>query len=250
MKINQIGIDLIKQFEGLVDGDPNTPGLDPYICPTGNVTIGYGHVIRGPDGVPLRGKDALVRARELQKAITPEEAEALLAQDLEFFEAEVIRLTSGIPLNENQFSALVSFVFNLGATKFQRSTLRKLLKEGDFTKASQEFSKWVKGDINNDGVLESLPGLVRRREAERQLFIREVKPLTKSRTILGAAGTIASTAGLVVAEVATELSRTNEALAATGTEIDILKYILAGVTILSSIFVIYARVDDRRKKGH
>lgn len=249
MKTNQVGIDLIKQFEGLVDGDPNTPGLDPYICPTGNVTIGYGHVLRDDAGVPLRGKDGLARARQRQNPITPEEAEKLLAEDLQYFEAEVSRLTAGIPLNENQFSALVSFVFNLGPTKFQRSTLRKLLKDGDFTKASQEFSKWVKGDINNDGVLESIPGLVRRREAERQLFIREIKPLSKSRTIWGSVTAAASTGGIVLAEAAGELAKANETLTASGTEVDILKYILAVVTVLSSLYVIYARVDDRLKQG-
>ena len=54
MKTNDFGIDLIRQFEGLVDGDPKTPGLDPYICPTGYVTQGYGRVLRDRHGNMLR----------------------------------------------------------------------------------------------------------------------------------------------------------------------------------------------------
>lgn len=250
MKTSLLGIDLIKQFEGLVDGDPNTPGLDPYICPTGFVTIGYGHVVRDGDGNPLKGREGLALAKTIQKAITPDEAEKLLAADIEAFEVDVIRLTAGVNLNENQFSALVSFVFNLGPTKFQRSTLRKHLRDGEFEKAANEFGKWVKGDINNDGKLDTLPGLVRRREAERQLFIKVTKPLTKSRTILGSVSAIAATGSIVAAEVATELSQTNAALSANGTELDILKYVLAAVTVLSSAFVIYARINDRLEKGH
>jgi lysozyme len=250
MKTNKVGIDLIKQFEGLVDGDPKTPGLDPYICPTGFVTIGYGHVLKDTNGQPLKGRAGLTRAKDLHKPITAAEADELLTQDLILYEGEVRRLTQGITLNENQFSALVSFVFNLGGSKFQRSTLRKHLQEGRHDLASEEFGKWVKGDTNGDGTLETLPGLVRRREAERQLFMKEVKPLTSSRTILGSAGAAAATVASVVAEVAAEVQTADAAVTATGTELDILKYILAGLAVVGALFAIYARVDDRLKKGH
>lgn len=250
MKTNDFGIDLIKQFEGLVDGDPNTPGLDPYICPTGYVTIGYGHVLKDVNGQPLIGRTGLARAKQIHKGITSEEADALLAQDLIAFEADVLRLTFGVSLNENQFAALVSFVFNFGPTKFARSTLRKVLQQGDFAAASSEFGKWTKGDTNGDGKLETLAGLVRRREAERQLFIREVKPLSKSRTIWSSAGVIAATSASVIADVAGELAQANQAVASAGVELDVLKYAMAALALIGAAFTIYARVDDRLKKGH
>lgn len=250
MKTNVAGVDLIKQFEGLVDGDPKTPGLDPYICPTGYVTIGFGHVLKDNSGQTLRGREGLARAKQLHKPITAEDADELLASDLATFEADVRRLTQGVSLNENQFSALVSFTFNLGAGAFQRSTMRRQLLEGRFDLAANEFPKWVKGDTNGDGKLETLPGLVRRREAERQLFLREVKPLTRSRTIMGAAGAATATTASVIAEVSDELARADAAVSATGTEIDILKFVLAGLAIAGALFAIYARVDDRMRKGH
>jgi lysozyme len=250
MKTNEAGVSLIKQFEGLVDGDPKTPGLDPYICPTGYVTVGYGHVLKDSNGQMLRGREGLARAKQIHKSISPEDADDLLHTDLISFEADVRRLTQGVSLNENQFAALVSFTFNLGAGAFQRSTLRRHLLEGRFDLAADEFPKWVKGDTNGDGVRETLPGLVRRREAERQLFLREVKPLTRSRTIAGAAGAATATTASVIAEVSDELARADAAVSATGTEIDILKFVLAGLAIAGALFAIYARVDDRMRKGH
>lgn len=250
MKTNEAGISLIKQFEGLVDGDPKTPGLDPYICPTGFVTIGFGHVLKDTNNQMLRGRAGLARAKQIHHPITPAQADALLASDLEQFEADVLRLAQPAELNENQFSALVSLVFNIGPGAFQRSTLRRHLRDGRFDLAAEEFPKWVKGDTNGDGVLETLPGLVRRREAERQLFLREVKPLARSRTLIGASSAAAATTASVIAEVTDELVRADAAVSATGTEIDVLKFVLAGLALVGALFAIYARVDDRMRKGH
>ena len=96
--------------------------------------------------------------------ISETEAEALLLRDLETSEGWVSRLIK-TALTENQYSALTSFTFNLGAGALQRSTLRMKLNRGEFQNAADEFPKWrmAGGRI--------LAGLVRRRAAERALFL-------------------------------------------------------------------------------
>lgn len=141
MKISQNGINLIKQFEGCK--------LIAYKCPAGVWTIGYGHtkgVVRG-------------------QKISPERAEKFLKEDIEQFEKGVNRHVS-VPLNQNQFDALVSFTYNCGLGALQRSTLLKKLNAGDYAGAANEFPKWNK---SNGKVLN---GLVRRRAAERALFVK------------------------------------------------------------------------------
>jgi lysozyme len=250
MKTNRAGIALIKRFEGLVDGDNQTPSLDPYICPTGYVTTGYGHVLRDGEGQPYTGKAGLEKARAAFQPITEEQAESLLQADLEKYESAVTQLTRGIDLNENQFSALVSFVFNIGPTAFGKSTMLKLLSRNDFASAEAEFARWVKGDTNGDGIKETLPGLIIRREAERKLFVTPPpKPLSRSRTLWGGVTAAVSTTGLLATELAAELTKLNSSFATTGLELDIIKWCLAVVTIIGSLTTIYARVDDRLKLG-
>lgn len=166
-EINDAGLTLVKQWEGILDGDPTTVNLDPYLDPVGIWTIGWGHAITDPaTGRFLRGKGAEQRARELYPGgITLPQAEDLLRADLLDAARDVAVLVT-VPLTDNQFGALVSFHFNTGA--LPSSTMRKLLNAGDYTGAALQFRKWVKGRV--DGVLVTLPGLVRRREAERQLF--------------------------------------------------------------------------------
>ena len=139
--INQAGIDLIKSFEGCK--------LTSYLCPAGVWTIGWGHT--GPEVV-----EGLVW--------TQEQADNALLDDLESAEHSVNSyVTSAI--NDNQFSALVSFVFNLGAGSLHQSTLLKKLNACDFDGAANEFLKWdfVDGQPNS--------GIARRRYAERSLFV-------------------------------------------------------------------------------
>jgi len=146
MKTNQPGIDLVKRFESLQ--------LTAYICPAGIPTIGYGHT-------------ATVTIEDVKtgKTITEEEAEALLKQDLEGSERAVERYVS-VPLTDNQFSALVSFTFNVGSGSLKNSTLRKKLNAGDYDSVPGELSRWVKAGGK------TLQGLVRRREAEGRLFVQ------------------------------------------------------------------------------
>jgi len=154
MILNEQGLSIIKDFEGLVDGDPDTPGLDPYLDPVGIPTIGWGS-IWGSDGR---------RVTMDHPPISKNEAERLLAREVRHTERYVARLLK-VPVTSNQFSALVSLTYNIGSGNLQASTLLRLLNRNQVNKAADEFPKWRRagGRI--------LLGLVRRRAVERQLFL-------------------------------------------------------------------------------
>jgi lysozyme len=141
------GISLIKRFEGF--------RAKRYLCPAGKPTIGYGHVILPGDPGWLQDADA---------TLTEVQASALLLDDLPEREG-VVNFHVIVPLNQNQFDALVDFVYNLGSGAFLWSTLLKRLNEGKYQEAAGQFGKWVYGGGK------VLPGLVDRREAERELFL-------------------------------------------------------------------------------
>lgn len=133
------GFKLTEQFEGLQ--------LTPYKDVAGVWTDGYGNTHGVVPGV----------------SITPEKAQADLASNIEGAEFVVNRVVT-VPLTQNQFDALVDFVFNLGSGNFQSSTLLRLLNGGNYSGASQEFPKWN----HAGGVV--VEGLTRRRLAEQALF--------------------------------------------------------------------------------
>lgn len=139
--VTEKGLELIKKFEGFVPSE--------YVCPAGKRTIGYGHVIR--------------ETESFSPELTKREAEELLKEDLGAAEEAVIRFVD-VPLTPNQFDALVSFVFNVGAGRFERSMLLRRLNAGDYAGAAKEFLQWVYGNG------QKLEGLVRRRRAEKALF--------------------------------------------------------------------------------
>lgn len=140
MKLSENGKKLIKKFEGC--------SLKAYKCPAGVLTIGYGHT----KGVVCNQK------------ITQAEADRLFNEDVKIFENAVNTLVK-VPINQNQFDALVSFTFNLGIGAFKNSTLLRLLNQGLYCGASEQFGLWVHvGKI-------VLHGLVVRREEERKLFL-------------------------------------------------------------------------------
>lgn len=150
MQISAQGIDLIKRFEGLE--------LEAYQDIAGIWTIGYGHT--GPEV-------------EAGMRISEREAEALLRKDLRSREKAVDDLSS-VPLNQNEFDALVSFVYNVGMEAFRGSTARKRLNRGDRFGAAEALTWWNKATIG--GVLRMVSGLTRRRAAERALFLTPVNP--------------------------------------------------------------------------
>lgn len=150
-RINQAGLELIKGFESFQP--------ERYICPAGKPTIGYGHVIGTEE--------------HFDQPLSQQQAEDLLAQDLSRFEGAVARLVTS-SLGENQFAALVSFTFNLGEGSLASSTLLRKLNAGDYQGAASEFPKWVKITKKDKGgkeYKETSPGLVRRRQAEAELFL-------------------------------------------------------------------------------
>lgn len=122
--------------------------LIAYVCPAGVLTIGVGHT--GPD--VTKGM-----------MITAERADELLAQDLEAAEQCVERCVE-VPLTQEQFDSLCSFVFNVGCGAFMRSTLLRLLNDGDYDGARKQFFRWNKGGG------QELVGLTRRRADEAEMF--------------------------------------------------------------------------------
>jgi lysozyme len=149
--INQAGIQFLKDREGL--------RLKPYLDTAGIPTIGIG-TIKYPNGVRVTMNDA---------PITEEQAIEYLEFELKQKEAAVEKMVS-IPINDNQFSALVSFAYNLGVEALHGSTLLKRLNSGDISGAADEFLKWNKNKVNGELVVN--PGLVKRREMERSLFLK------------------------------------------------------------------------------
>jgi lysozyme len=136
--INAAGLELLKNSESC--------RLEAYQDSGGVWTIGWGHT----------------PATEGQ-TITQAEADQLLADDLEEVEHAVNNLCA-VPLNANQFSALVDFAYNVGVEALAGSTLMRLVNAGDFEGAAKQFGRWVFADD------EELPGLVTRRAAEAKLF--------------------------------------------------------------------------------
>lgn len=159
---------LIKAFEGLADGDPSTVALDPYLCPAGYWTIGWGHVVRDGRGRMLAGRAHRAAARVVYpRGITRAEAETLLLDDLRPRIATVERLVR-VPLTDAQFGALLSFEYNTGA--LGGSSLLRRLNAGDYAAVPRELAKWVKARDPRTGQRVTLRGLVRRRAAEAALW--------------------------------------------------------------------------------
>ncbi len=149
MRISEVGIELIKRFEGLE--------LESYQDIAGVWTIGYGHTETAGPNQRINGR----------------EAEELLRRDLGPRERAVGELV-GVALNQNEFDALISFVFNVGASAFKNSTARKRLNRNDRLGAAEALTWWNKATIG--GVLREVRGLTRRRASERALFLTPVNP--------------------------------------------------------------------------
>ena len=200
MSINKAGLALVKRFEGFRG--------KAYKCPAGVWTIGYGHTSKaGPPAVRPGMK------------ITKTEAEDLLGHDLVKYELAVKGAVK-VPINENQYAALVSFCYNIGPGGFRSSSALRYLNKGQHDKVPARMALWNKGGGR------VLQGLVRRRRAEGDLFLEpatdvirrtqdkeaedarnteitaeEGKPMSKSKTNwtaigTGAAGGVSALAGL------------------------------------------------------
>lgn len=146
MKTSEKGKAIIKQFEGFC--------AKPYLCPANVPTIGYGATYY-LDGRKVKLNDP---------AISEVDADKLLDKMLEKYEQAVERYAQ-VELTQNQFDALVSFCYNVGAENLRTSTLLKKLNAKDYAGASEQFARW------NRGGGKVLAGLTRRRDAERKLFL-------------------------------------------------------------------------------
>lgn len=143
MKLGANGARLIKNYEGLRLTAYKPVAAEPYY------TIGYGHM--GPD--VKRGM-----------VITKERADQLFLQDVKRFEAAVNQFVT-VPLNQNQFDALVSFAYNVGVHNFKTSSVARFLNQRRYDLVPARLNLWVRGANNV-----VLAGLVRRRREEGQLF--------------------------------------------------------------------------------
>jgi len=167
VKLSHDGEALMHRFEGCRN--------KAYLCPAHIWTIGYGHVlyqdqIRLPmarvEGkevamirkeYPLRAEDARVWSQE--------EIDQLFRTDVGTFERGVLRLVPGVSGRQGSFDALVSFAFNAGLGNLQRSQIRMRANRGDWEGAAEALMDWTKGGGK------VLPGLVKRRQAEKALFL-------------------------------------------------------------------------------
>ena len=139
MNISQEGLSLIKNFEGCE--------LEAYRCAANVLTIGYGATKGVKEG----------------DTITQEEADSLLLHEMDEYEGYINDMVNA-DLKQNQFDAMVSWVFNLGPSNLQASTLLKVLNSKDYEGVPSQIKRWNKagGQVKQ--------GLIRRREAEALLF--------------------------------------------------------------------------------
>ena len=150
MKIGVNGLNLIKSFEGL--------RLKPYPDSRGIATIGIGTILY-PNG----------------KAVTMQDPPITEQQAMEYLQYEVDQKTTGVanlvkvPINQNEADALICFAYNVGLGALQKSSLLRFLNNNDKIAASNEFGRWNKAGG------QEIPGLTRRRQAEKDLFLKPVE---------------------------------------------------------------------------
>ena len=149
MLISNNCVNIVKEFEGFRS--------KPYKCSAGIPTIGYGSTFY------INGEKVSMN----DSPISIELAEELLMNTLNMFSAKVNNLIK-VELNQNQYDAIISFVYNIGVGGFSKSTMLKLINSKDFTNASKQFIRWNKanGKVVN--------GLTIRRKKEQELFDKPV----------------------------------------------------------------------------
>jgi lysozyme len=147
-------------FDCLHDPNPRTNLIEAYYDPVGYPTQGYGRCMSWKRYSPLTQFAPITQDTALQ----------WLYDDLAKAERDIDRLLAGVELTPPAKAALIDFVFNLGPVALANSTLLRLIKARDFVSAGEQFGRWVYGK-KQDGTRVVLPGLVKRRAAEKQLWI-------------------------------------------------------------------------------
>jgi len=168
MKTSEDGLHLMHKFEGYKN--------KPYLCPAHIWTCGWGTVLYQEQiKLPMvrkEGYTGLIRSKyalkpEDNRVWSKEELVAMFKNDLANFERGVLRLVPGVSGHQGRFDALVSLAYNIGLGNLQRSTIRMKANRGDWEGAAEAFMAWTKGGGR------VLPGLVKRRVAEKTLFLAE-----------------------------------------------------------------------------
>lgn len=144
MNINDAALEIIKRNEGL--------RLAAYYDIANIPTVGYGHT-----------------PAKIGQTITQAQADQLLAADIQWAEDAVLGAVSKVPTTSNQFSAMVSLTFNIGAAGFKGSSILRKHLARDYQGAADAFLLWDKATIN--GALQVVSGLLRRRGEERALYL-------------------------------------------------------------------------------
>ena len=216
-KISQHGLEKLKQWEGLK--------TKAYKDAGGVWTIGYGHTATAGEPKPRAGM-----------VITAAEAERILLKDLVQYEAAVENNVK-VKLNDNQFAALVSFVYNIPLVSFKKSTLLKKLNAGNYDAVPTELMKWTKAGGKK------LQGLVNRRRAEGYLWMegafvtsKDVVPEPKKENPLFQKETILSVGGMATG------------LTGFATGAGPVQWALAAVLVIGAAFVFYWGIQRMREE--
>jgi len=221
MEINQDTLDLIKEFEGF--------RAKAYKCPAGVWTIGYGTTAAA--GVGIEPKAGMT--------ITEDEAEDFLEKTLEQF-GQQIKPAITAPINNNEYGAFISLAYNIGPGAFRKSSALRLFNAGDKAGAAKAILMWNKagGKVLN--------GLVRRREAEKKLFLKtieipdEEEISSKHRTSLAQSKTMQAS----TLDIATKAGAGVTALAALDGNA---QYIVLGFLGLSVLFTLWIMRERLQK---
>jgi len=161
MRLSDRGLELLVELEGL--------RLRAYLDVAGLPTIGVGHLLTESE---KNGGCLTINGEQIpwQNGITKEQALALLAQDVGWAEEAINKLVQ-VSLNQNQFDALVSFIFNVGIGAFRNSTLLRVLNDGDYEEVPSQLRRWVR--VGGRGPETGFTALSNRREREIELWNAE-----------------------------------------------------------------------------
>ena len=238
--ISNKGVDLVKEFEGLHELKEDGM-VYPYKCSAGVLTQGFGST----------------RGIKADQGWTTEYCEERLTKDLNEH-AEAIKHYVTVPLTQNQYDALVSFIFNLGATAFRNSSLLKILNQNKYHEVPAQLMRWDKARVN--GKLIPLAGLTRRRAAEAAMFSADAqlpsevggplmvqapttsvpKSLAKSKTMAGAG----------IAGMATALNEVSGQIQGLVSYAPMLKTVFLICAVGGIALAAYARFKDSKEGIH
>lgn len=158
--LSQAALALLKHYEQGPNGDF---AATPYRCPAGRLTIGWGHVVRPGETFP--------------RPLTDYDADELLRADLDRIAPSLAAALRHRPeITRSMFAALLCLGFNIGLGALLGSTLLIKLKKREWQAAADQFLRWDKARNPKTGKPERLPGLARRRAAERELFLCDGLP--------------------------------------------------------------------------